>query len=227
MKKKLDLVITATLVICALIMTGLVVRREFMTPIAAPAQAERKPVMVPRWQEDFGKGVRLGPEQAPVQVIEFADFECPFCGSFHKTLQSVKEHYPREIALTYIHLPIPGHRFAIPAARVAECANDQGRFEAMYDQLFERQDQCGLKPWDEYATTAGLPDIPAFDACIKKTDPIPRVEEGKALGAKLDVQGTPTVIINGWMLGHPPSEEELDSMVKKILAGKSPVDGKS
>ena len=97
----------------------------------------------------------------------------------------------------------------------------------MYDQLFEGQDQFGLKPWDDYATAAGVPDIPAFDACIKKTVPIPHVEEGKALGSKLDVQGTPTVIINGWKLGRPPNQQELDGMVKRILAGRSPVDGKS
>ena len=65
------------------------------------------------------------------------------------------------------------------------------------------------------------------DTPPERTDPIPRVEEGKALGAKLDVQGTPTIIINGWKLGRPPTEQELGGMVKKILSGKSPVDGKS
>ncbi len=70
---------------------------------------------------------------------------------------------------------------------------------------------------------AGVPDFPAFDACIKETDPSLRVEEGRALGAKLDVRGTPTVVINGWKLGHPPNVEELDGMVKAILAGRSPV----
>lgn len=91
----------------------------------------------------------------------------------------------------------------LPSNSVAECANDQGRFEAMYDALFEGQDRFGLKPWDEYAIAAGVPDMAAFDACIKKTDPIPRVEEGKALGA------------------------ELDQMVRRILAGNQPVDAKS
>jgi protein-disulfide isomerase len=93
----------------------------------------------------------------------------------------------------------------------------------MHDQLFEGQDEFGLKPWDGYATAAGVPNLAVFDVCIKKTDPIPRVDEGKALGAKLDVRGTPTIIINGWKLGRPPTEEELDGMVKRILAGKSPV----
>jgi protein-disulfide isomerase len=225
MRIKLDTVVTVTLVMCAIITTGVVLRREFMAPASAPARAEQKPALIAQWRDQLGKGISIGPADAPVQLVEFADFECPFCGSFHRNLKAIEEKYPGKIGVTFVHFPIPGHRFAIPAARVAECANDQGKFEATYDQLFEGQDQFGLKPWDDYATSAGVPDLAAFDACIKKTDPIARVEEGKALGAKLDVQGTPTIIINGWKLGHPPSEEELDGMVKKILAGKSPVDG--
>ena len=117
------------------------------------------------------------------------------------------------------------HRFAEPAARVVECAGDQGRFEAMYDLLFEQQDKFGLKPWSEFAADAGVADSTTFEACIKRTEPIPRVTEGKALGGQLDIQGTPTVVINGWKLGRPPSLEELDRMVKAILVGKSPISG--
>jgi protein-disulfide isomerase len=179
--------------------------------------------MIPDWRDDLVKGIRLGSDAAPAQFIEFADFECPFCGDFHKKLKVLQQRYPTQVSLTYVHFPLPGHRFAIPAARVAECAGEQGRFEAMYGQLFDGQDQFGLKPWDDYATAAGVPNLGAFDACIKKTDPIPRVEEGKRLGTKLDIQGTPTVVINGWKLGRPPTLDELDHMVKAILAGKSPV----
>jgi protein-disulfide isomerase len=66
--------------------------------------------------------------------IEYVtDFECPFCGSFHKTLKAVREQYPTQVALTYVHFPLPMHRFALPAARVAECADDQVRFERLTD----------------------------------------------------------------------------------------------
>jgi protein-disulfide isomerase len=223
MKIKLDVVITATLVACAIITTGVVLRREYMGPADTRGPAEQKPVLIAQWQDYVGQGVGVGPTEAPIRLIEFADFECPYCGEFHKKLKAVAARYKNQIGLTYVHFPIPGHRFATPAARVAECAAEQGRFEAMHDRLFEEQDQFGLKPWDDYASAAGVPNIPAFDTCIKKTDSIPRVEEGKALGAKLNVQGTPTIIINGWKLGHPPTEQELDGMVKNILAGKIPV----
>ena len=122
-----------------------------------------------------------------------------------------------------MHFPLSGHRFALPAARVAECAGEQGRFEAMYDQLYDGQESFGLKPWAEYATAAGVPDLTAFDECIKRTGPVSRIEADKQLGAKLNIQATPTLIVNGWMLVHPPSAAELDAMVKEILAGKSPV----
>jgi protein-disulfide isomerase len=223
---KLNGVVTIVLIMCALLTTGLVLRREFMVPSVGPAR-EQKPAYIEDWRNDRLKGVLVGPESAPVQLIEFADFECPYCGDFHKKLNAVQAGHPNQIGVTFVHFPIPGHRFAISAARVAECATDQGRFEAMYDQLFDGQEQFGLKPWVEYATAAGVPDIAAFETCINKTNRMPRVEEGKALGAKLDVQGTPTIIINGWRLGHPPTAEELDLMVRRVLAGKSPVDGKS
>jgi len=213
----------AVVVACALVTTGLVVWRELFAPSVAAASAVQKPVIVTQWRDDLSKGVRLGAADAPIQIIEFADFECPFCANFHKDLKALGTRYPNKVALTFVHFPLPMHRFAEPAARVAECAGEQGRFEAMHDLLFEQQDKFGLKPWGEFATEAGVTDNAGFEACIKRTDPILRITEGRALGNQLDVQGTPTVVINGWKLGRPPTPDELDHMVKAILAGKSPV----
>ena len=223
MRSKWDSVLTASLLGCALITTCLVVRREF-APKAPPTT---KPVFIKDWKSRFADGTHLGPVTAPIQVVAFTDFECPFCATFHKNVNSLRERYPSQVSVTYIHFPLPGHRFALPAARVEECANDQGRFEAMFDQLFDGQDQLGLKPWADYAAAAGVPDMAAFDSCIKNTRPITRVEEGKSLGAKLDVRATPTIIVNGWRLGRPPTAEELDQIVKRLLGGKSPVDAES
>lgn len=74
---------------------------------------------------------------------------------------------------------------------------------------------------------ASVPDLAAFDRCIKKIDRIPRVEAGKELGARFDVKGTPTIVINGWKLGQPPTAEELDAMLRAVRAGKSPISGRS
>jgi protein-disulfide isomerase len=224
MKLKWDGVITGTLIVCALTTTTLVIHRAIVASSVESTRAPApNPVFIQNWRSQLEQGVRLGSKSAPVQIVEFADFECPFCGSFHSNLRVVRERYPAQVSLIYVHFPLQGHRFALPAARVAECAEEQGRFETMYDQLFDNQDSFGFKPWSEYATAAGVPDLAQFDACIKKTDSIPRIEEGKKLGTTLDVQGTPTLIVNGWKLPHPPNAEELDGMVKAVLAGKSPV----
>jgi protein-disulfide isomerase len=223
----LDSTITATLVVCALITTCVVVRHEFF---AAPKVAEQdsKPSLIQDWRNHLAVGVRMGPKEAPVQLLEFADFECPFCAAFHKEVTSLRERYPSQVAVTFVHYPLAMHRFAVPAARTAECAGDQGHFREMCEQLFNQQDQFGLKRWAAFATDAGVPDLAAFELCLESRSPIPRITEGRELGKQLDVQGTPTIVINGWKLGHPPSEEELDGMVKAILAGRNPVtsDGK-
>jgi len=227
MKIKLDAIITAILVVCALVTTTILIHRELWPSASPRLPIEDKPVLIARWRDSLDKGIRLGPVDAPVQLVEFADFECPFCASFHTTLKTVREQYRAQVSVVYVHFPLPMHRFALPAARASECAADQDRFEAIYDQLFEGQNSFGLKSWSEYAKAAGVVDLSAFDDCVKKTGTIARVAEGVRVGKELDVQGTPTVIVNGWKLGHPPSVKELDGMIKAVLAGKSPVDGNS
>lgn len=224
MKIKLDTVITAVLVVCAVVTTALVVRRELVTPQAKiPAQADQKPILINNWQQVLTKGVRIGSAEAPVQILELADFECPACGSLHQTLKELRLRYPSQVALTFVHYPLKYHRFAQLAAQVAECAGNQGRFEAMHDILFEQQQQFGLKPWSEMAKEAGVTDAASFEICIHSKEPIPRISEGIQLGKALDVKGTPTLIVNGWKLGKPPSLEELDNMVKAILVGTNHV----
>jgi protein-disulfide isomerase len=126
------------------------------------------------------------------------------------------------VALTYVHLPLPMHRFAVPAARAAECAGNEGRFEAMYDTLYARQDEFGITSWSELAATAGVKDSTAFDECLRK-DVSPRVVAGRQLATSLGISGTPTVIIQGWQLGRPPDLAELEKMVRAVMNGRSPV----
>jgi protein-disulfide isomerase len=227
MKAKLDSFLTIILVVCAVSTTGVVVYRQFGPSVHQVQRMPEKPRFLEDWKSQLNSGVQLGPRDAPVQLVEFADFECPFCRELHKELRRLRDHYPTQVALTFVYFPLPGHRFAIPAARGAECAREQGRFEAMYDQLFNDQDSFGLKTWGDYASEAGVSNLPTFEACLKRDDPRGLIGEGKRLATKLDVKGTPTLIINGWMLGRPPNEQELNQMVLRVLAGKQAVDGKS
>jgi protein-disulfide isomerase len=221
--KKWDVAITSILVVCALVTTGLVIRREFFAAPNPQASGTEEPRYIEDWRAHLHDGATLGSAQAPVQLIEFADFECPFCANFHNTVKQVEEQFPGKIAVSFVHFPLPGHRFAEPAARAAECAADQGRFEAMHDQLFANQNAFGLKSWSEFALAAGVPDLTAFETCVKQETPLQQVEAGKKAGEQLDVRATPTIIINGWKLAQPPGPTELKRMVQAILEGKSPV----
>jgi protein-disulfide isomerase len=165
----------------------------------------------------------MGPSNAAVEVLEFADFECPYCRSMNDVLRASRLKHPEAVAVTFVHFPLPGHRFAQIAARAAECAAEQERFEAMHDQLFTGQDSFGLVPWTEFANRASIPDVGQFERCIKETEPPPRIDAGKALGQKLGLRGTPTLIVNGWMLSSAPSLEELEQMIENVAAGKPPV----
>ena len=220
--KKWDVALTAILVACALVTTGLVVRKEFFSASAAPMLPAAKPVLIDEWRSIRDAGVTLDSPDAPVQLIEFADFECPFCASFHQTVQAVQKQYPDKIGVTFVHFPLQGHRFALPAARAAECAGEQGRFKSMHDLLFTQQNAFGLKPWSEFAAEAGVADLEQFESCTQASTALPRVESGQQVGERLQVRGTPTVIINGWQLSQPPSAGQLSAMVENILEGKDP-----
>lgn len=225
MKFNINTLITAALIVCAVTTTAVVVHREWSLSTAESAHTRiKKAEFVKNWRSGLASATRIGSADAPVQIVEFADFECPYCGGFHRTLRAIRKRYPTQVAINFAHFPLSGHRFALPAARAVECAGDQGRFESMSDELFEHQQLLGTKSWSDYALSAGVPNLAVFDVCLKRSNPVTRIEAGKQLGAKWGVQGTPTLIVNGWMLPRPPREQELDKMVQNILAGKEPGD---
>ena len=173
------------------------------------------------WQRLADVGIRLGSHDAPVTVIEFMDFECPFCAEFVRTMSEIKAEYGEEVSIVFHHLPLGMHRFARPAAIAAECAAAQGRFEAMFDQLFERPDSFGLKPWRDYATDAGVVDLEIFDVCLKG-DSFAQIELGIEEARRIGANATPTVIVNGWKLAHPPTATHMREMIEAIRRGEQP-----
>lgn len=223
MTKTWDALFTAILITCAILTTGIVAKRELFAQPSNSELGNRQPVFVKNWESLEKEGIRIGPASARVRLTEFSDFECPFCGTLHNDIASLLLRYPGQISLTYIHFPLPMHRFARLAARAAECGDEQGKFVPMYDSLFKEQDLFGIKTWSDYASEAGVPNLSKFDSCMKETAPLPRIETGVALGKKMDIQFTPTLIINGWRLGGTPSATEMESMVRAVLDGKPPV----
>lgn len=219
----IDRAAVAILAVSALIIAGVMIKREFWPAMAAPAATiETSPKLLANFDELVSAGIRMGNPASQVTIVEFADFECPFCRRFHAAYSAVQQRFGEQVSLVFLHYPIQSHRFARPAARAAECAMDQGRFSQYADLLFQKQDSLGLKGWTSFADEAGVADTAAFSRCASETHEIERIENGLRLGEVVGVRGTPTVIVNGWMYPEPPSEERLQTIVNDLLAGGIP-----
>lgn len=212
--------LTVIAVACAAIITAAVVRREFFPSAAASARPERssEPVYFEGWKEFLPDGRRLGPENAPVTILEFADFECPACQRIERgALGPIRRKYPNDVAVVYRHWPLEYHRFAYPAARASECAGDQGRFAEYHDFLYEKSDSLGLITFHDAAAAVSVPDLALFDRCYAKTDRVPRIDRGAGDAGRAGGTGTPTILINGWRLTSLPDSAALDALIQEQL----------
>jgi protein-disulfide isomerase len=222
MTQYLDRVISATLGLAAIAIAVVLVHREFFPPpvVAAGRQPSE---YVGDWRDITKVGRVIGNPAARIQLIEFADLECPFCATFNKYVNAVRRAYPNDVAYVFVHYPLSSiHRLAQPAARAAECANRTGQFAQMVDGIYSKQDSLGLKPWTSYAREAGVQDTAAFSRCIS-APPIPSIiDSGAALAKRMGFTGTPTVILNGWRYGYTPADTEMNRAIGDILAGRRP-----
>ncbi len=138
----------------------------------------------------------LGPDGAPVTIVEFGDFQCPFCARAEASIKEVRGKYGDKIKLVYMDFPLPIHNHAMDAAKAARCANEQGKFWPYHDALFA--DQSKLAPADLKATAKRLGlDTAKFDACFDKGKYEAAVQEDAKYGQQLGVDGTPTFYIDG------------------------------
>lgn len=164
------------------------------------------------------KGPARGPETAKVTIVEFSDFECPFCSRAHDTVEKVMENYPGKVRLVFRHFPLSFHQKAPKAAEASICAEQQGKFWQYHDILFANQQKLELTDLEAHAKTAGL-DEAKFKECLSSGATKKTVDEDMAAGSKLGVSGTPAFFINGLMLsGAQPFEvfkETIDDELAK------------
>lgn len=161
----------------------------------------------------------LGPANAPVTIVEFSDFQCPFCERAEPTVKQVIAKYGDKVRLVYIDFPLPMHSHALDAAKAGQCADQQGKFWPYHDQLFTNQSK--LAPADLKATAkkVGL-DTAKFDACFDqaKTEATVQreLEQGKALG----IDGTPTFYVDGRQLVGAQPIDAFSGVIDEELATK-------
>ena len=209
------------LVVCACTLTGLTVRRELGGAAHSGMAAHPKPVPVKDWESYAVGGHRVGPDSVQAIVVEFADFECPYCAAFaNGPLRAMRTKYPGQFAVVFRNWPLSIHRFAYPTARAAECAALQGRFEAFHDLVFLKQDSLGLKSYRDFARDAGVPNVSVFERCNANAAPLQSIADDSRAAELIGATGTPTILINGMMLAGAPDTTTFERELRKAMGRK-------
>lgn len=131
-----------------------------------------------------------GDADAPITIIEYSDFECPFCGRFHPTMQQVMEEYDGKVRWVLRHFPLSFHPQALPAANAVECASEQGKFWEYADELFANQSSLGDSYYAKLAADLGL-NVSTWQDCYDSDKYQDAIEAQAQSGASAGVSGTP------------------------------------
>jgi protein-disulfide isomerase len=160
----------------------------------------------------------LGDKDAKVTIIEFSDFECPYCSQAATAVHEVADKYKGKVRVVYRDFPLSFHKGAKGAAMAAGCAQEQGKFWPFHDLLFKNQATLEDKALKTFARVAGL-DGARFDECLTSEKFKDEVEKDMKDGEAVGVEGTPTFFINGRPFGGAPTVEGLSAAVEAALAG--------
>jgi protein-disulfide isomerase len=164
-------------------------------------------------------GSARGPATAPVTIVEFSDFQCPYCKRVLPTLDQVVAKYGDKVRIVYRHYPLSSHANAQKAAEASLCAADQGKFWEMHDLLFNEQQKLAVADLKEKAARLGL-DAATFDECLDSNRHVEAVQADLREGTAAGVAGTPAFFVNGRFLsGAVPFEsftELIDDEVERI-----------
>ncbi|MFL5450622.1 MAG: thioredoxin domain-containing protein [Myxococcales bacterium] len=173
----------------------------------------------PEVKVDVGNAPVLGPKNAAVTIVEWSDFQCPYCGRVEPTLQQVREEYKGKVRLAWKNQPLSFHPNAMPAAEAAMAADEQGKFWEYHDALFKRQNELGPALYDEVAKQVGL-DMEKFHASIQGHKHHAQIKADMAAGSAVGADGTPTFFINGKKLVGAMPLESFKQVIDAELAAQ-------
>lgn len=164
------------------------------TPSAVPEPTPSAPVKPVDEKTEYVRG----PKNAKVTLIEYSDFECPFCLRHVPTIEQVMKEYPNDVRLVYRHFPLSFHPEAQKAAEAAECAGAQGKFWEMHDKIFDanKAGKMSVETWKATAKELGL-NTAKFDKCLDGGEMAGKIAKDQQEGADAGVQGTPATYVNG------------------------------
>src|SRR3981189_1404012 len=162
----------------------------------------------------------LGPSDAPVTLVEYGDFECPFCARSYPAVQQIRRELGDRLRFAYRHFPRPEHPHARHAAEAAEAAAAQGHFWDMHDMLFEHQRALEDKDLVGYAALIGL-DVDRFEHDLTTHVYLERVHADLQSAARNGVHGTPTFFINGVKHEGPDTFDDLMDAIREQLPAET------
>jgi protein-disulfide isomerase len=162
----------------------------------------------------------IGPASAPVTLVEFSDFQCPFCQRVAPTLKQVKQKYGDKVRVVWKDFPLTQiHPQAFKAGEAAHCAAEQGKFWEYHDRLFANQQLLQPNDLKQHAADLGL-EPKAFNSCLDSSKYGERVRDGVAEGGQVGVNSTPTIFINGRRLSGAQPYEVFVAAIDEELSRK-------
>jgi protein-disulfide isomerase len=159
-----------------------------------------------------------GPAGAPITIVEFSEFQCPFCARVGPTLKQIEKEYGDKVKVVFMHQPLSFHNFAQVAAEASMAAHEQGKFWEMHDKLFANQRALSRPDLEKYAQELGL-DLAKFKDALDKGRFKDAVKKDQEIAEKLGVRGTPAFFINGRKLVGAQPFDQFKRVIDAELKG--------
>ena len=198
--------------------------QEVDQPAEAAAQPEAEPTPeFRRYDVPEDDDPVWGPQEAPITIIEFSDYECPYCRKWHvEVWPLLQASYGDQIRLVYRDFPLTSiHSNATPAAAAANCAQEQDMYFPFSEKLFEMKLNLGKTTYQKYAEELDM-DMETFNECLESGRYLEEVEADYEYAANLGVRSTPTFFINGIPVVGSQPFEVFKNLIDKELAGELP-----
>jgi protein-disulfide isomerase len=192
-------------------------QQKFMSALEAKHKVQY--MIEPMRVQVAATGPAKGPENAPVTIVEFSDFECPFCSRLVPTMDEVTAKYGDKVRLVFRQFPLAMHQNAKKAAEASLCANDQGKFWEMHDAMFKNQQGLAVDALKAKAVELGL-NAEAFNSCLDSGKHAGRVNADLKDGSVAGVSGTPAMFINGRFVSGAVPFSEVAKIIDEELQKK-------
>jgi len=201
---------------------GQAVLQQYVEQLRAESKVEvLLPAYLPPKVEVAATGPSKGPEAAPITIVEFSDFQCPYCARAEATVKDLLglEKYKGKLRLVYRDYPLPSHNLAPKAAEAAHCAGDQGKYWEMHGKLFATTPKLEVTDLKAYARELSL-DTGRFDKCLESGEKAKTVTDHAKAGEEAGVRGTPAFFINGRLISGAQPMAAFTAIIDAELAAK-------